>query len=207
MGLFKRSSIIKTPATQAPEPLLGDDEGFEETKPIIYDGETTNNTPAKRPPEVVAKAWQEYGATKRQFAEDEKNEGKQLTRLEKGLKELEKAEAKAHKAVDKAQNDVHKANKQVEKHSGDSGKQDELAKAEEALQAKRSEQQTAEDQVKTSAEQLDRAKADKEVHDRDRASELDASMPRDKYKQTIPRYGYMPGGPGGASLGLCAGGC
>lgn len=71
------------------------------------------------------------------------------------MKELEKAEAKAHKvrpcprraelrelltcidvlqAVEKAQNDLQKANKKLEKHGGDSGKQDELTKAKEAVQ-------------------------------------------------------------------------
>jgi hypothetical protein len=119
MGLFKRNSISKTPAPQAPESLLGDDAGLEETKPIISEGVPTDNvssrftslpllyladtlpyfsqTSAKRPPKVVAQAWQEYGKSKRQFAEDEKNEERQLTQLEKGLKELEKAEGKAHK--------------------------------------------------------------------------------------------------------------
>lgn len=43
MGLFKRNSTTKTSATQAPEPLLGEDEGFEETKPILPEEEPTDN--------------------------------------------------------------------------------------------------------------------------------------------------------------------
>lgn len=43
MGLFKRNSVTKTRATEVPEPLHADEEGFEETKPILREADTTDN--------------------------------------------------------------------------------------------------------------------------------------------------------------------
>lgn len=54
-------------------------------------------TPAKRPPAIVAEAWQEHRALERRFAEEEKEEAKAIAALEKQAKEYQKAEKKAGK--------------------------------------------------------------------------------------------------------------